>query len=561
MTGRPAVPEVAIGSDILERLPGKASRRRAPLRRVKPTLAALVLAVALWPTASRIRDPIDGEHYFRQTHVAANIDKYVSDGLSLRPRTYNEDAPLSVFDFPVYQLGVATLCRFLGTDPLVTARAVSLVLLVLTLLVLDLLMVRTRVPPVHRLFALIFCAFSPLNLYFFHTPLVDCLAIFASLLSLLTFVCWREAEGWPRRAAFLLLLASGVIATLIKNPVYLPVFVTILWLSFKMYRSSEGRRAELVVFVLAIALSVLAFKLYSNVENGLSGFISSGEMSQYFGALTDRLSIDEWRPLAGTLAKRAVGPLGFGLALVGVGLHYYSRRGPRRDLYLGLLVGMIVTIVVFLPQYRWHSYYQLPTVFPLAFFAGSAVASARRLAAHLGRRFGRGWGKALPALALLSVVGITASESGSLAFQPSWKRGRSTERLVVAGEWIRLETNAEDFIAYIVDDLENWNPAYLYFAKRDGYNLHAYQIASLPTLRQLYGGGHRRFLVFCPADRVEELSPRLEAIGASQVGLGPSGTLFCLRDVESLSGGLELPGPPSARRGAGEGESERSNEG
>jgi len=111
-------------------------------------LKGLVLLPALATALVRFHAPIDGEHYFRQTHVAANIDKFVADGPSLRPATYNADAPLALYDFPAYELLVAGLSRTLGTPPLETARALNLVLFALTYLVLDRLMARTSVRPI-----------------------------------------------------------------------------------------------------------------------------------------------------------------------------------------------------------------------------------------------------------------------------------------------------------------------------------------------------------------------------------------------------------------------------
>jgi hypothetical protein len=167
-------------------------------------------ALLAWPAArwvallgacvfilGRFHAPIDGEHYFRQTHVAANIEKFVETGLSLRPQTYNRDAPVALFDFPAYEVAIAFVCRSFGGHPLETARSLNLGLFVLSFLLLDSLLARTGVPPLPRLLALVFFAFAPANLYYMGTPLPDSLALAASLVSLLAFVRWEEGGGVP----------------------------------------------------------------------------------------------------------------------------------------------------------------------------------------------------------------------------------------------------------------------------------------------------------------------------------------------------------------------------
>src|SRR3990172_7684669 len=97
-------------------------------------------AVLLSAVAMMLKDldaPIHGSFYFRQAHIAANIDHFVGNGPSLVPATYNLDVPYAIFDFPAYQLLVATISRALKSDPLLTSRAVNVAILALTFLLID----------------------------------------------------------------------------------------------------------------------------------------------------------------------------------------------------------------------------------------------------------------------------------------------------------------------------------------------------------------------------------------------------------------------------------------
>src|SRR5258708_14965781 len=150
---------------------------------------------------------IDGAHTFRQAHVAANIEKYLAQGLSLRPATYNFDIPYSLFDFPLYQLAVASVCRRLGSPVLVTARFVNLAVLVALCFVVERLLARCRVHPRHALFCLGLFLAAPLNLFYFSNPIVDGLAALLSFVSLYAFVGWEE--GTTGGLGFWALMAGG----------------------------------------------------------------------------------------------------------------------------------------------------------------------------------------------------------------------------------------------------------------------------------------------------------------------------------------------------------------
>jgi hypothetical protein len=119
--------------------------------------------------------PLHGSHLFRQAHVAANIETYLRDGLSLHPRTYNRDVPLVLYDFPLYQLTAAVAARLTGGDPLLIARVLSTLCFGLTLATLSTLMARTGVAQAQRALATVFFAYASLDLFYFETPLVDTL--------------------------------------------------------------------------------------------------------------------------------------------------------------------------------------------------------------------------------------------------------------------------------------------------------------------------------------------------------------------------------------------------
>jgi hypothetical protein len=483
-------------------------------------LAALLPAFALM--LGELREPLRGEHTFRQAHVAANIEKYLEHGLSLRPETYNVDVPGALFDFPAYQLAVAWVCRAFGLPPLPTARGLNVALFALTLGVAARLLAATGATASERALSLAFFAWSPLNLFFWATPFVDPLAVLASLASLLGYVRWERG----RAGGYAAMLGAGVLATLLKNPLYFPFFAAIAWARVRR----RGLRAlvapAFAAFALSLAAAVVLFKLYSNHVNQSGAFLMPAEAEAYFGTLHDRLRRKYWRALLASLAAKLL-PAAAGLVAL-AGLTVFVRRARRRwrALGVGLAVGVAVTLLLFFGRHREHDYYQLPFVFPAALFAGygsqrllvAAAASRRRAAVWLARA---GVG------ALLAVTALSA--------HATWREMLDTPgsaELRARGEWLQRHTRRGDFVAVVVGtDARNWDPSHLYFAQRDGCNLARSEVtaAMLADLWRHAHAGHRRLFVFVPWPQRQALTGRLEALGARLERAGDLGDLYAVK--------------------------------
>jgi hypothetical protein len=93
---------------------------------------------------------------------------------------------------------------------------------------------------------------------------------------------------------------------------------------------------------------------------------------------------------------------------------------------------------------------------------------------------------------------------------------------------VRAESSPDDFVIWVVGgDDDNWNPAFLYFAKRDGNNLNRTRLDP-ETLTALYNGfasRHRRVLLFC-SDR--DSAERVESMGARSLAAEKARRLYLL---------------------------------
>ncbi len=489
-------------------------------RRLFLGLLVLGLTPALALMLRGLREPLHGEHVFRQAHVAGNIEKFVQHGLSLRPAAYNQDVPGALFDFPAYSWVVAAACRATGAPALPAARALNVLILVLCLAALDAIWRVTGLPRLARLVGLLTCAWAPLDLFYFQVPLPDGLAL---LLALLSVLAWLKLERTDRPAWLALLLACALLAALIKNPLYLP-FALGLACDRLVRRGPRGLwTREVLLLGLALLVAVVGFKLYSNAVNRTAGFLPREEAAAFFGTLHDRLRPRYWRALAEALTTRLCPPATLGLVAAGVALTLLRPRG-RASLRLGLLAGSLATLALFFNRHREHSYYQLPFVPVLASFAGGAPALALALARRARSRRAAG----LVALTSLALVLLVAGQgaSGLARMQSNW------EPLVAErGAWIAAHSAEGDFVVYVLGVREdNWDPAPLYFARRDGHNLARGQVghARLAELHRQFAGRYARFLLYCPPVALPELEDRLARLGARVLADGEPGRLYRL---------------------------------
>jgi hypothetical protein len=487
--------------------------------------ARVVLALALAPPATallgELDEPLHGAHTFRQAHVAANIEKYVSGGLSLRPSAYNVDVPGALFDFPLYQLGVAALVRATGLPPLETARAVNVGLWAATLLAGAALLRELRAGAVERALALGLVAWSPLLAFYAPTPLVDPLAVLLSLLSLLGYLRWDARGG---RAAATLMWLTGVLACLIKNPVYLPVLMAMGCERLRRRGARSLLQPGFFALVAASGLAVVLFKLYSNHVNQSGAFLPADEAAAYFGTWADRLRRKYWRALAESLGERVL-PTAAGLTAL-LGLAWGGRSRSRlRAVGIGLACGVALTLLLFFGRHREHDYYQLAFVFPAALLAGRGLTRALA-AARLARARGR------PLLARLGQAAVLAVlAAGAASAQATWRAMGDVPgaaELQARGAWLRAHTRPGDFVAVVVGgDAANWDPSHLYFAQRDGSNL-AHAEVTPETFAELRARfpGYRRVLLFVPWTQRAAMAARLPALDARPLDSGETGDLY-----------------------------------
>jgi hypothetical protein len=436
--------------------------RESLARLVVPLLIVVAVADRSW----RVDGVVDGEHWWRQAHVVANVDMMLQRGVFSVPSTWNDDMAAGMYDFPLYQGIVAVLTLASGCSPTLVAELLSVALFALVAILTALLARATELDRRATAWAVAFLALSPLARYRFAAPLPDDLALCASVASI---VAWFAAARRTGRAAVVALgtaYAFAFVAALVKPPVHLPVASTIVVATWWRDGWRGLRSPRLVGFALTAALAVVTMRVIGAALAGGNAFADGATgWAWYFGSATERVSFDAHATVLARIAKQAVTTVGLGTAaLLWLGR---ARTAPHTAVVLRVWsAAAVASSLLFLHVNVVHSYYQLPCTVPLALAAGGGAAMlVERVGAWSGRRG--------PGVAVAAVVLVGAAVLSEKYLARMLTPGTAAMR--DAGAFVNANTPRDAFVVYGIT--ADTSPAFLLFAQRHGRNVQVDAIA------------------------------------------------------------------------------------
>lgn len=476
--------------------------------------------------------PIHGVHIFRQSHVAANIEKFVEYGVFSHPQMYNKDETRSYFDMPFYQWGSALLSKALALDPLFVARLLSVLCIFLTALFLDWILKKLGAGVLIRLVSLFAFLWSPLILFYGNAPLPDLMAISLATLSLYAFLLWRDSKS-KGLLVYAVFMGAAVLSCLIKIPVYFPFAIITMGLWILRQRGSFYRETGLMVYAAVMFITVAGYSKFSSSINYRVGNIAN-DFQWYFGTFENRLDMSFYEVIVNSIIFQVLGPGMSFLALLGLSGAVWRvwKEGLSESVSLDIfvilsLLATLLTIGVFFNLHFEHNYYQLPFVALLCVCAGMGFESVRSFMPGLVRKRKRAWLSFFVSLLM-----------GGLLFGYSlWHDARmyrllsapSEDIFKIPGEWLQSQTTKTDFIIY-VHPMEKlaWNPAFLYFAKRDGFNLVPSQLnrSFIEDIARKYRGPYDRILVYCAPINNPAICQGIQNMGFEILNSSRLGILF-----------------------------------
>jgi hypothetical protein len=330
----------------------------------------LIVALGLCLRLVYFSEDIGGSHTFRQAMVANQIDTLKSKPypgpklgfLERYDQTY--DYGVVFYDTPIYQYIAAKISDFFNIGAVRAARLVNLLVFAgMSLLTYEILLDIGLGLPAAFLTVTLF-AVSPLAIQIIIGPYPDTLATLSAYLSFYLLLRYERERLWRHLG---MALFFGLVCTMIKSSIYVVFIVAYGW---KLIWTSGWRviqRIDLIVIGLIIAASVPAFVLEREYFNyGLlldaPNYNESLRLSWFFGTKS-RLDLSEWSYVGQRLLFEYTFPLLMPLALVGlyrVIRQFMRKRTDPQLTLLGLVLGSLVSLIIFFNVTVVHDYYALP---------------------------------------------------------------------------------------------------------------------------------------------------------------------------------------------------------
>ena len=434
---------------------------------------------------------IDGNHMFRQAHVASNIEYLIANGLLTHPDAYEQHFSIRYFDYPLYQQLSYLLHQVTSIPAVQSGRIINLICYVALNIYTWLLLKEVDTPKKIIEYTLGFYALSGLAAFYNRAIVPDNLATVLSFASLYYFVRWRASNTWQN---YCLTLLTAVLCLIIKVPVYLPIVITILTWFLLVEPLSKLFHPKIIVLGFCIVGSILGFTYFSSMIN-FGTFEGTHGFQWYFGTLDQRLNIDSYVSLFKRLNKSILSQVSFIFSVIGI--YSFYRQSPTSNkkqtaLITGLLFGALITVFTFFNVNLIHNYYQIPYISIFCFFA--AYGFHNKVLPLLSSLWKTKQKSKKAFATFICIISITEICIRSVKIKK--KEQVNTANI---GVFIEQNTSKKDFVLYTKRKMNGSDPMYLYFAKREGVNLSEGKLKSLSKHASLVKSRYKpyqRYIIF-----------------------------------------------------------------
>ncbi len=422
-------------------------------------IAASVLVWMLYWAGKNWDSPSMRGHEFRQSQTALSAQVMEKTGWKLAYETPVLGKPWSIpMEFPLYQWLVATGSKLSGSGTIPAGRWTALLMFLAGLPAWWLLGRMAGFSGSASALALVPILLAPVYIFYSRTVMIESTAWSLSAWFLWAVLRYREQGG---TGALLLALWCGALAATVKGPTWavfcLPWALLFLADAWAWLRHRNGNVRRLLIQAFGIGLPLLAvgflwvgYADHLKEQNPVANFLLSRELREFnFGTWAARGEAEQWSRLGEHVVTGLV-PLWAGIAVAF--LLAWSRRS--RVLAGLALAGFVAGPLVFFNLYVFHDYY---------FYANGAFACVLvgLVAAELWDRRTSGWTSALPAVAVLVVVGYAQFRN--------YRAGHwQTQSTIAQGDYdftrlLRELTDPEDVI--VVHSV-GWSSSLAYFSQR-----------------------------------------------------------------------------------------------
>ncbi len=470
-------------------------------------LITLVALTAIWNLYAATRgwqNSVLGYNTFRASQTALTAREFIDSGFKLAYETPVFGPPWSIpFEFPVYQIVVASIVKTFGTPLEQTGQFVSLISFYIALMSLIWILKEVTGNWTTGFIAAILALTSPIYIYFSRAFSIEIMSTTLTMLSIVFFLKLLQSPSIKKRYIFLVLIFS-ILAALSKITTYcigagfliLHIFST-YFLPLKKPSSIKPILPLCITLFISITVGyawvVYGDYLKSQNPTPMAEMILSSNLSKFnYGTLDLKLSIEFWEKVRIDIADTLMGSW---LPFIGMLFSLLLIKPSRSSLIISLI--FILTFlsgpVVFSNLYYVHIHYWVAN--GLFLLAGCAIP--------LGMLFER---KGMHKVSIL-ILALLLCANGIISYYDSPYDERQIvirKGLIKTGEYIEANTKTNDVLLILGHD---WNSSIPYASKRkaimicrSGFEDHKgtkQSIASLPD----YGYQLGAFIVFGHADK------------------------------------------------------------
>lgn len=339
------------------------------LKKIFIIMMALLVVASIAVKLIRINDPYFGAHLFRQLQTMSTIDNYVQNGVDLlNPKTNYIGWPGKlILEFPIYQAAVAWISDFTHQS-LITARVLNILIGTFSaILVYRLALVWFA--PTAALYSAVFFLFSPLNIMFHRSSLVDVLSVFFSLWSCLILFQWFK----DRKFFWLVyLFLTSSLSIVIKPLYFFPVMIFAMYrlcfegfkpLAFSVMAKTWLKYINLIVCFIAVLSILTAWLMYGQTHS--TGVKVLGHMA---GA--EQFSFSYLLNLCLRLITQYLNPFTLVLFILGIISLFRLSKNPETRL---LVIIPCLYYLIFGKINAPHAYYSLMMIPFFCWVAGEGA--------------------------------------------------------------------------------------------------------------------------------------------------------------------------------------------
>jgi hypothetical protein len=412
--------------------------------------------------------PLD-VHAFRQTQTAITAYWFMQEGFKLAYETPVAGAPWSIpFEFPIYQLLVATTSKLFGLPLDFAGRIVSYLFLVLCLIPAKSIMNNLQLPnSVFYIFAAILFS-APVYVYWSRTFMIETTALFFAVAAIKYFFdAMQDGASFKSLSLYVLFITLSVLQ---KATTGLPVlaFISMMFVIFEIRKTgSIGKflfsiRPFVVFICFVIPLGVgVAWVFYTDHIKSLNVFggqITSSALSNWnWGSIEQKFSSDLWIKVLWerVFETNIAGILGVSILLMA----FLSRSDLRLKVIVFLSVSLgLIPLLLFTNLHIVHDYYQSANV--IFFIFAIAVALGGIIAPAIGM---------LATISLLAFILISNYVALFGGYMPQIKSVFTKDKPELAvGDILKRELSEEmQFVAFGND----WSSTFGYIAQRKSFTV------------------------------------------------------------------------------------------